>query len=76
MTGSTPPDLPATVSPVKRPRRSTRSLPGSIRRLIERGEARAPQRDLADVLSEIGRPPGPVTDAGTRALAEQRGERG
>ena len=34
------------------------------------------RRDLREVLREIGSPPGPVTDAGTRALQEQRGERG
>jgi hypothetical protein len=44
--------------------------------LIAEGRAVPARRDLHEVLHEIGSPPGPVTDAGTRALQEQRGERG
>lgn len=43
--------------------------------MISAGSAVAPGRDLREVLREIGSPAGPVTDAGTRALQEQRGER-
>lgn len=56
-------------------RRTVNSLPDSLRTLVEDGKATAPQREVADMLNEIGRPPGTVTDAGSRALAEQRGER-
>lgn len=51
-------------------------LPPRLRQLIADGRAVAPTRDHREVLREIGVPPGPVTDAGTRALQEQRGERG
>ena len=54
----------------------TDALPPAIRRLIAEGRAVPARRDLHEVLREIGSPPGPVTDAGTRALQEQRGERG
>jgi hypothetical protein len=53
----------------------TTSLPPAIQRLIADGRAVPARRDLHEVLREIGRPPGPVSDAGTRALQEQRGER-
>jgi len=65
-----------TVADMKRSSRAIESLPPALRELVERGHAAAPQRELAEVLAEIGRPPGAVSDAGTRALAEQRGERG
>jgi len=55
---------------------STDTLPRAFRRLIAEGRAVAARRDLHEVLREIGVPPGPLTDAGTRALQEQRGERG
>lgn len=58
-----------------RPDRTLESLPASLRKLAMEGKASPPRRELADVLDEIGRPAGPVTDAGTRALAEQRGDR-
>jgi hypothetical protein len=51
------------------------SLALRLRKLVDEGKAVAPQRSLRDVIVEIGRPPGPVTDAGTRALQEQRGDR-
>jgi len=54
---------------------STDALPPAVRRFAEGGAVPA-RRDLHEVLREIGSPPGPVTDAGTRALQEQRGERG
>jgi hypothetical protein len=52
------------------------ALPSAIRQLIADGRAVPARRDLHEVLREIGDPPGPVTDAGSRALQEQRGERG
>lgn len=52
-----------------------RRLAPAVRRLIGQGRAVPARRDLHEVLREIGSPPGPVTDAGTRALQEQRGER-
>ena len=55
---------------------STDALSPAVRRLIAEGRAVPARRDLHEVLREIGSPPGPVTDAGTRALQEQRGERG
>lgn len=63
------------MSDMKRGQRTSDSLPASLRKLVEGGKATAPQRELADVLAEIGRPPGSVSDAGTRALAQQRGDR-
>lgn len=54
---------------------TTDSLPPRLRALTEQGALRLPERDLAEVLAEIGRPAGPVSDAGTRALQEQRGDR-
>jgi hypothetical protein len=53
----------------------TALLPPAIQRLIADGRAVPARRDLHEVLREIGRPAGPVSDAGTRALQEQRGER-
>jgi hypothetical protein len=50
-------------------------LPESLRELVAAGRAVPASRDLRAVLREVGAPPGPVTDAGTRALQEQRGER-
>jgi hypothetical protein len=44
--------------------------------MIAEGRAMPARRDLHEVLPAIGSPPRPVTDAGTRALQEQRGERG
>lgn len=46
-----------------------------IDRLASEGRLRPASRDLRDVLAERGELRGPVTDAGTRALQEQRGER-
>ena len=60
---------------MKRGQRTLDSLPASLRKLVDDGKASAPEREVTDVLSEIGRPPGDVTDAGTRAIAEQRGDR-
>jgi hypothetical protein len=51
------------------------SLSPAIQRLIAEGRIVPATRNLHEVLREIGRPPGPVSDAGTRALQEQRGER-
>jgi hypothetical protein len=54
----------------------TDALPPAVRQLIADGRALPARRDLHEVLREVGSPPGPMTDAGTRALHEQRGERG
>jgi hypothetical protein len=51
-------------------------LSPAVRRLIAEARAVPARRHLHDVIREIGSPPGPVTDAGTRALQEQRGGRG
>jgi len=52
---------------------SVESLPAGLQQLIADGHAVPPRRDLREVLREIDRPNGLVTDAGTRALREQRG---
>jgi hypothetical protein len=48
--------------------------PPRMRALIAQGAARPAQRRLSDVLATIGPRHGPITDAGTRALQEQRGD--
>ncbi len=48
--------------------------PPQMRELIAQGAARPAQRRLSDVLATIGPRHGPITDAGTRALQEQRGD--
>lgn len=48
--------------------------PPRTRELIARGDARPARRRLSEVLARIGPRHGPVTDAGTRALQEQRGD--
>lgn len=58
-----PPPRPATSDPV-------------IERLARQGRLRPPTLDLRDVLARRGPLRGPVSDAGTRALQEQRGDRG
>lgn len=55
---------------------STDELPPNLRAMIADGRAVAPRRDLREVLREIELPPAPPSDAGTRALQEQRGDRG
>jgi hypothetical protein len=64
-----------TLALVRRDTSNPASLPPSIRRLIAEGRILPATRNLHEVLREIGHPPGPVSDAGTRALQEQRGER-
>jgi hypothetical protein len=46
-----------------------------LRQLAARG-VKLPSRRLVDVLAERGPLRGPVSDAGSRAVQEQRGERG
>ena len=46
-----------------------------FKRLAQEGLVRLPTRTLADFLAARGALEGPVTDAGTRALQEQRGDR-
>jgi hypothetical protein len=48
--------------------------PPRMRELIAKGGARPARRRLRDVLTRIGPRHGPITDAGTRALQEQRGD--
>ena len=48
--------------------------PPHTRALIAKGAARPARRPLSDVLGRIGPRHGPITDAGTRALQEQRGD--
>ncbi len=52
-----------------------RDLPPRLRKLVDQGKVVVPTRTMRDVLTGVGRPPGTVTDAGTRALQEQRGDR-
>ncbi len=47
----------------------------TLERLAREGVVRLPTRSLAEVLAARGPLRGPVTDAGTRALQELRGER-
>jgi hypothetical protein len=71
-TRSTP---PSTLSGVKPPRRTSKTDP--VRDRLERkGRLRPATADLRDVLARRGPLTGPITDAGTRALQEQRGDRG
>ena len=51
------------------------SYPPEVRKLIAEGALRPAQGLLWDELARMGLPSGPITDAGTRALREQRGER-
>jgi hypothetical protein len=48
--------------------------PPHTRALIAQGAARPARRPLSDVLARFGPRHGPITDAGTRALQEQRGD--
>ena len=47
----------------------------TLRRLATSRDVKLPSRRLTDVLADRGPLRGAVTDAGTRALQEQRGER-
>jgi hypothetical protein len=49
--------------------------PPEVQKLIAEGVLRPAQGLLWDELARIGLPPGPITDAGTRALQEQRADR-
>jgi hypothetical protein len=55
--------------------RTPESLPPRLRKLVEEGKAIAPRHQMRDVLACLGRPPGVISDAGTRALQQQRGDR-
>jgi len=48
--------------------------PPRTRELIAQGGACPARRRLSDVLARIGPRQGPITDVGTRALQEQRGD--
>ncbi|HKG40391.1 MAG TPA: hypothetical protein VKB25_15490 [Conexibacter sp.] len=52
----------------------TSQYPTGTGELIAQGGALPAQRLLSDVLARIGPRHGPITDAGTRALQEQRGD--
>lgn len=43
--------------------------------LARAGKLRLRTREIADVLAEIGPPPGPTSDAGTAALQDVRDDR-
>jgi hypothetical protein len=60
---------------VKPPRRTSKIDP-VLDRLEREGRLRPATADLRDVLARRGSLTGPITDAGTRALQEQRGDRG
>jgi hypothetical protein len=60
---------------MKRPPRTNRPDP-VIDRLAGEGRIRPATKDLDEVLAKRGPLRGPVTDAGTRALQEQRGDDG
>ena len=62
-------------SHVKSPRRTSKTDP-VLDRLERDGRLRPATADLRDVLARRGPLKGPITDAGTRALQEQRGDRG
>jgi hypothetical protein len=47
-----------------------------LQRPADQGRVKPPSRRLADVLAERGPLRGAVSDAGSRALQEQRGEGG
>jgi hypothetical protein len=51
-------------------------LSTELQRLAKQGRVKPPSRRLSDVLAERGPMTGPVSDAGSRAVQEQRGERG
>jgi hypothetical protein len=51
-----------------------RTYPPRAQTLIAQGIARPARARLSDVLARIGPRRGPITDAGTRALQEQRGD--
>jgi hypothetical protein len=57
-----------------KPRRTSKTDP-VLDRLEREGRIRPATADLRDVLARRGPLTGPVTDAGTRALQEQRGDR-
>jgi hypothetical protein len=65
----------ATLSGVKPPRRNPKKNP-AIDRLVREGKLLPATADIREVLARRGPLTGPITDAGTRALQEQRGERG
>jgi hypothetical protein len=54
----------------------TLALSAELQRLAKEGRVKPPSRRLSDVLAERGPLTGPVSDAGSRAVQEQRGERG
>ncbi|MEO6496940.1 MAG: hypothetical protein ABIO51_05600 [Solirubrobacteraceae bacterium] len=60
---------------MKRPPKAHRPDP-VIDRLADEGRLRPATEKMGEVLARRGELRGPVTDAGTRALQEQRGERG
>ena len=60
-------------------RRADHPLPtysAQLRQLAATRGVKLPSRRLVDVLAERGPMRGPVSDAGSRAVQEQRGERG
>ncbi len=63
-------------SPMAKPAERSQPIPSpELQRLAEQGRVKRPSRRLADVLAERGPLRGAVSDAGSRALQEQRGKR-
>lgn len=59
-----------------KPRRRPSKLDPVVERLAREGRLRPAELDLRDVLARRVAMRGQVTDAGSRAVQEQRGERG
>ena len=53
-----------------------RTHPDALNRLVQLGVLVAAEMPLVDALAARGPLTGPVTDAGSRAVAEQRADRG
>lgn len=73
------PCVPLPVSSTRMARSADHPLPtysAQVRRLAAARGVKLPTRRLDDVLAERGPLRGPVSDTGSRAVQEQRGERG
>lgn len=58
-----------------KPHRDPTKVDRVVDRLTREGRLRPAELSLRDVLARRGHLEGPVTDAGSRAVQEQRGER-
>jgi hypothetical protein len=52
------------------------ALSPELQKVAAQGRVKPPSRRMSDVLAERGPMSGPVSDAGSRAVQEQRGDRG